>query len=214
MTIAMSVAFLPLRVVELLHRPDRVLVQQRPPSRAAPASSSCRRRGGCWSRRTSSSSSRIRSILADGELSASIRSAMRGWLVDHAPVLARGQAREPPGERLAAAQRLELGLAERQRLGQGPGLASQRDRAVVARQAVEVGAVEAGEALEPVERAGRVEGLGVQLERAAARCSSRRSRVACSFSVRGMRRAVGAEEERRAAARSPPRPAPRGAPRA
>ena len=42
---------LALGVVELLHRPDRVLVQQLLPALQLRSSSSCRRRGGCWSRR-------------------------------------------------------------------------------------------------------------------------------------------------------------------
>jgi hypothetical protein len=59
-------------------------------------------------------------------------------------------------------------VAEGQRLGQRPGPALQRDGAGVARQAVEVRAVEAGEGFEPVERAGLLEGLGVQLDRRSA----------------------------------------------
>ena len=105
---------------------------------------------------------------------------------------------ELPRQRFAAAQRLEFRLAEGQRLGHRPGLAPQRDGAGVARQAVEVGAVEAGEGFEPVERAGRVEGLGVQLERAERRVAAGAA-AGVLLQVRGVRRAVGAEEEASAA---------------
>ena len=67
-------------------------------------------------------------------------------------------------QRLAAAQRLQFRRAKGQAVGQRPVLAAQRDAAGVARQAVEIGAVKAGEAFELVQRAGGVEGLRVQLQ--------------------------------------------------
>src|SRR5450432_1547056 len=147
------------------------------------------------------SSLRMTPILAAGELSASIRRAMRGGL-SSMEILGAGTASsgEAPGERLAGAQGLELGLAERQRLGQGPGQLAQGDRAAVQRQAVERGTGAAREVLEPAERACRLEDLGVELERAergvaagaGARVLLQRNR---------MRRAVGAEEEAVAARR-------------
>ena len=57
-------------------------------------------------------------------------------------------------------------FAERHRLRQRPGLALQGQGAGVARQAVEVGAVEAGESFQSLQRTGGVEDLGVELERA------------------------------------------------
>src|SRR5262245_26379171 len=105
------------------------------------------------------SSLRIKSIFDAGELSASISNATRGLCSMQCPSV--GQA---PVQRVAAAQRLELRVAERHGLGQRPRLAPQRDALGVARQAVEIRAVVAGKRLELVERIGRFESLGVQLE--------------------------------------------------
>src|SRR6185369_8140110 len=135
----------------------------------------------------------MRPILADGELSASIRRAIRGGL----SIMASDRMRsggESPGERLAAAQRLQLGLAEWQRLRHRPGELLQRHGRLVRRHAVEGRAGTAGELLEAVERARRLERLGVQLEGAesgvaagaATRMLLERSRMRC---------AVGAEEK-------------------
>src|SRR5205085_10682739 len=131
------------------------------------------------------SSARITSILLAGELSASISSAMRAGL---------SMSLQLPCEGVAAAQRLELRVAERDRLGHRPGLLAQRDGAGVARHVVEVGAMEAGEALQAVERAGALEGLGVQLERVQ-RGVAAGAAARVLLQVRDMRRAIGAEEE-------------------
>ena len=81
-------------------------------------------------------------------------------IVSVAPQLARGG-----GQRLAGAQRLDDGVAEGQRFGQGLRLALQRHRALVQRQAVEARAVQRGEGLQPVQRrAGR--GRHVETRRA------------------------------------------------
>ena len=104
----------------------------------------------------------MKSIFADGELSASISSAMRGWLFDHAGSVqstSRQASVSPPRSGFSSR------VAERHASRAGSRLASQRDACRVARQAVEVGAVAARERLEPVERTGRVERLGVQLQR-------------------------------------------------
>src|SRR5678815_5133452 len=77
----------------------------------------------------------MRPILADGELSASIRRAIRGGL----SIMASDRMRsggESPGERLAAAQRLQLGLAEWQRLRHRPGELLERHGRLVRRRAV------------------------------------------------------------------------------
>ena len=95
----------------------------------------------------------MRPILADGELSASIRRAIRGGL----SIMGSDRKRsggESPGERLAATQRLQLGVAEGQRLRQGPGELLQRHRRLVRRHAIEGRAGTARELLEAVERAG------------------------------------------------------------
>src|SRR5450759_1495570 len=98
----------------------------------------------------------------------------------------------------AAPQRLELRVAERQRLGHRPALPAQRDSAGVARQAVEIGAEETREAFEPVESTAAIEGLGIELQRGprgvAAGAAER-----VLLQMRGVRRAVSAEEELRAA---------------
>src|SRR5580765_1484922 len=139
------------------------------------------------------SSLRMRPILAAGELSASIRRAIRGGLSIMGPDRKRSGG-ESPGERLAATQRLQLGVAEGQRLRQGPGELLQRHRRLVRRHAIEGRAGAARELLEAVERAGRLEGFRVQLEGA-------ESGVAAGAAARvllesgGMRCAVGAEEE-------------------
>src|SRR5678815_5133451 len=76
----------------------------------------------------------MRPILADGELSASIRRAIRGGL----SIMASDRMRsggESPGERLAAAQRLQLGLAEWPRLRHRPGERLQRHGRLVRRHA-------------------------------------------------------------------------------
>src|SRR6185503_6360537 len=98
------------------------------------------------------SSLRIRSIFEAGALSASINSATRGLRSICDP-----SGGEAPIQRLAATQRLEFRFTEGHRLGQGPRLAPQRHRAAVARQAVKVGAVEAGKRLELVEPTGGLE---------------------------------------------------------
>ena len=119
---------------------------------------------------------------------------MRGRLVDHGSDRARGQA----ASRQARVSPPRSGFSS----ASPKGSASGRVQAsffsvtvvVVRRQAVEGRAGAARELLEPVERAGRLERLGVQLERAergvaagaAARVLLQRGR---------MRRAVGAEEE-------------------
>src|SRR4051794_15187705 len=111
------------------------------------------------------SSLRMSPIFAAGELSASIRSAMRGGLsiIGRLRSSSRGEA---PGKGLARAQRLQLGLAKRQHLGQRPGDLVRGALRRVGRQAVEGRTGEARKLLEPLERAGRLERLGVQLERA------------------------------------------------
>src|SRR4051794_17945468 len=111
------------------------------------------------------SSFRITPILAAGELSASIRRAMRGGLSVMGWV-GSGSRGEAPVERLAGAQRLQLGVAEGKRLRQGPGDLSERHLRPVRRQAVERRPGQAGELLEAIERAGRLERLGIELERA------------------------------------------------
>ena len=202
----MSVQFLP--AVSVDHRPDRVLLQagevlDRELGRAVAALTWIAPWSACFM-------ASAFSITSTATLSASIRNSERPR-GRHAPLPAVGTSRHasvsPP------AQRLELRLAEGQHLGHGPVLAPQRHRAGVARQAVEVGAVEAGEAFEPVERAGGVEGLGVELERVQ-RGVAAGAAAGVLLQRRGVRRAVGAEEEARAAARSPPPPARAGAPRA
>src|SRR6218665_1114214 len=69
-----------------------------------------------------------------------------------------------PRQGFARAQWLEPGGAKSKAVRGRPGFAAQRDAAGVARQAVEVGAVETGKAFEPPERAGLVESLGIQLD--------------------------------------------------
>src|SRR5450755_2574654 len=139
------------------------------------------------------SSLRITPILAAGELSASISKAMRGGLsIMSFP--SQGSGGEPPRQRLAGAKGLQLGVAERQRLGQGPGELLQGHRRVVQRQTVEGSAGPARELLEPVERAGGLERLGVKLERAEGGVAAGAA-VGVLLQRRRMRGAVGAEKE-------------------
>src|SRR5437868_9373193 len=59
---------------------------------------------------------------------------------------------KPPGHRLAATQGFQGRIAVRHGLGHGPAFAPQRHVVGVAREAVEIRTVEAGEAFELVER--------------------------------------------------------------
>ena len=104
-----------------------------------------------------------------------------------------------PANRFTAPQRHDFRVTCQEFGGQRPRFAPQRHRFLVARQTVEIGAEEARESFQLVERAGFFEGFGVELDARAARCSSRRSRTRAPSALR-MRRAVRAEEKARVAA--------------
>src|ERR1700730_7678620 len=107
---------------------------------------------------------------------------------------------ESPGDALGGAQRHQLLGAERIACRHFPRLLHQGDRCTVTRQAIEVGTVAGGEGLEPLERAGRLEGLRVQLDggvRAEDACAAARP----FLGLTRMRRAVGAEKQPRASRR-------------
>src|SRR5258708_14532617 len=101
---------------------------------------------------------------------------------------APGSRGETPGDALRCAQRHELALAERVARRHLPGLLHEREGRSVARQAVEVRAMEGREGLEPLERTRRLERFGVQLDagvrgedaRAAASGFLRRARMRCA----------------------------------
>src|SRR5450631_2016705 len=84
--------------------------------------------------------------------------------------------------------------AEREVRWRCPGLLSEADRALVARQAVEIRAEVAGEALQPVEPPDGLEGLRVQFERRVRRVDAGAAAGSLLGAAR-VRRAVGAEEE-------------------
>src|SRR5690606_13902996 len=77
----------------------------------------------------------------------------------------RARAMQPPAQRLAAGERHDGIGPERQGLRQDPVLAYQLHPLLVARQAVEVGAMEAGERLEAIEAPLRLEDARIELER-------------------------------------------------
>ena len=144
------------------------------------------------------SSLRMSPILADGELSASIRRAMRGGLVDHSVRSSRVQA----ASRQASVSPARSGFSSASPKGSASGRVQASFVSVtvvgVRRQAVEGRAGAARELLEPVERAGRLERLGVELERAE-RGVAAGAAAGVLLQRGGMRRAVGAEEEAAAA---------------
>ena len=108
---------------------------------------------------------------------------------------------QPPRQRVAGAQGLELGLAKGEAVGRRPAFAPERDGAAVARQAVEIGAVKAGKAFELVECTGVVKRLGVHLDgsvRGVAACAA----AGVLLKVRRVGRAVGPQKELGAAAGS------------
>jgi hypothetical protein len=150
---------LALRIVELLHRPDRVLVKHFLPA-AQPLLLPVA--VGAPDARLAEGRQLVEDEVDLGrrELSASMRSAIRGGRSIAVRLLPPFMAR---GARRASrrAKRLQLGIAERQRLGQRPRVLAQRHRRRVRRQAVERRPGEAREALEAIERAGGVERLGI-----------------------------------------------------
>src|SRR5258708_8289731 len=77
---------------------------------------------------------------------------------------APGSRGETPGDALRCAQRHELALAERVARRHLPGLLHEREGRSVARQAVEVRAMEGREGLEPLEPTRRLERFAVQLD--------------------------------------------------
>src|SRR5665213_2260811 len=103
-----------------------------------------------------------------------------------------------PSQRVAGGERHDAVGAQRALRRHLPVLPSQRDRVGIARQPVEIGALEAREALEPAERAGGVEHFRIELERRGRRIAAGASAGAL-FRVSRMGRAVGAEEELRIA---------------
>src|SRR5665213_533272 len=103
-----------------------------------------------------------------------------------------------PSQRVAGRERHDAIGAQRALRRHLPVLPSQRDRVGVALQPVEIGTVEAREALERVERAGGVEHFRIEFERGGRRVAAGASAGAL-FRVSRMGRAVGAEEELRIA---------------
>src|SRR6478735_728355 len=92
----------------------------------------------------------------------------RRWMPARSPSSSTSGDRlveQAPGDRFARAHRHQLGVAEGLRSRHGPAFLLQPDAAAIARQAVEIRAVEAGEALQLVECARQVEGFGIQLDR-------------------------------------------------
>ena len=89
-------------------------------------------------------------------------------------------------------------MTDRQVRGHAPGFALERDARPVARQAVEIRAEKAGEAFELVERARRVERLGVEFHGGMRGVDAGMSATALLVAAR-MRRAVGAEKKFRIA---------------
>src|SRR5712692_6999333 len=100
---------------------------------------------------------------------------------------------ELPGNRFAGTQRHERVTTERDGFRHGPFLPHQRDAAAIARQVVELRAVQRGEALEPVERVRLLERDSVQLE-GGVRGVDARAAAGGFLRVARVRRAVGAEE--------------------
>ena len=90
-------------------------------------------------------------------------------------------------------------IAKGKTVGRGPALAGQGDGAGVARQAVEGGAVEAGEGFQLVQSTGVVEDFGVHLDGGMRRVATGAARGVL-LEVGGVRRAVGTQEEFGAAA--------------
>ena len=106
--------------------------------------------------------------------------------------------RQAPGHLLARAQRHQYVGAEGIVRGHLPGSPDQGEVVAIARQTVEVRAVKGGECLEFFQRAGRFEGLRVQLDRGVRREDAGAAAGALLRSRR-MRRAVGAQKEARRA---------------
>src|SRR6516165_948813 len=107
---------------------------------------------------------------------------------------------EPPRDALAGAQRHQFLGAERITCRDLPRLGNEGDLAAVARQAIEIGTVDGSEGLELLEGADRREHLGIQLD-AGVRREDAGAPAGCLLRGPWMRRAVGAQEEARAAAR-------------
>src|SRR5262249_56391556 len=100
---------------------------------------------------------------------------------------------ELPGNRFAGAQRNQLIRAERQALRRAPLLPGEGDALLVRRQAVEARAELGSEGFQLVERAGFLEGGGVELDRGMRRVDAGAAAGRLLVLAR-MRRAVGAEE--------------------
>src|SRR5208282_4012395 len=104
-----------------------------------------------------------------------------------------------PGNATAGAQRHQHVVMERQLLWHLPCLLDQRDTVLIDRQAIELGAKYAREVFELVERAGRGEYLGIQLD-AGMRGINARAAARGLFRAARMRRAVGTKKKFRVAA--------------